>query len=86
MCVNIWEPTQLGINNLTYNILILDYPCDTDFTNDVLYIKMTFQNYDKVDGDRPISTSKTYYENYKGPLGLVFTDFAKSIFKATNCM
>ena len=47
--VPIWESTQQGINNITCTILTLDYPCETDFTNDALYIKVIFQNYDEFD-------------------------------------
>ena len=77
MYVPIWESTQWCINDLTCTIINLDNPCNTDFTNYALEIKVIFQNDDKFDNDCRISTAETSYEHYKGPFGIITVDFTK---------
>ena len=74
-----WKSTQWQINNITCTILKLEYPCNTDFTNDVLDNKVIFQHDDEFDYDWKFGTAENTHENYKELLGLITIDCAKGI-------
>ena len=86
MYVTIWVSTQQCVNNITYTIITLYYPCGTEFTNDALQFNVIFQNYDKVDYEQYIITAETAYHNYNGPFDLVVRYCIKFTFNAADQM
>ena len=60
------------------------YPCNTDFSNNALEIKVIIQNYDDVGDDRHTSTAETAYDHYKIQFGIVVTYYVEYIFEATT--
>ena len=83
-----YMPLQVSTHWNHYNIihvmLAWDNKWESYFTDNEFKTKEILLNYYKVDDERHISISETTYKHYKGPFGLVITDFKKTTFKATT--